>query len=360
MIRRPLRSQAATGGIPRLWAPLVGAGLLVLVPSCGAGDPVQASGPEQPVLLAASGEASLLELLAQAPDAVPHEGVRLVEIYDVDGSGTVTPLTYREEIAVDGQGGFSLTPLSVESSVLPDPSTFMLMQEARSGYLFRYRDFRIRDFELLVQNYHLVAIAAEPQVIAGRTAEFLSFAHASGQGPNFEVWVDPLTGLALSIEVFDEDGQLLQRTAYESYVDGPPASFEPDRSANDEVQADLSQPLAEQLGMQPVLATIVPDGYELAEVATVVDGFGATWCKSTYTDGIDVLFLLGRVGSVVPNQPTPTFADSGSAGAEEKDRLRGYRAGRILILDGEYGDLRRIAVGTLPADELQAFLESSL
>jgi len=134
----------------------------------------------------------------------------------------------------------------------------------------------------------------------------------------------------------------------------------PHRSSNQEQLIDLGQPIAPQLGFTPTLATIVPDGYTLQEVASVVDGEGVTWCKATYTDGIRPLFLLGGPLPQVETDAGTAFIQASGIGQPEEDRLMGYRAGRILVLQGFYGDQGRVAVGLESADELQAFLESSL
>ncbi|QDU64999.1 sigma-E factor regulatory protein RseB domain-containing protein [Engelhardtia mirabilis] len=320
----------------------------------------QSGGSTQTIFEPTSGEASLLELLAAGPESVPHRGERLVEIFDVDAGGQVTPLQYREQISVNASGAYSLEPIGVDTPVLPDAASFLIQQEGRAGYMFRYRDFRIRDFDQLVLNYHLVAVASEPQTIAGRAAELLSFSSVHEFGYDFEVWVDSLTGLALSTEVFDPSGALVQRVTYTSYVDGPPAGMVPHRPSNQEQLVDLGQPLAEQLGFPPALAQIVPDGYVLQELASVVDGDGVIWSKATYTDGIRPLFLLGGLQPKVQTAAGPAFVEASGIGPVGEDRLLGYKAGRILVLQGSYGDLGRIAVGDEPADEMQAFLESSL
>jgi len=336
--------------------------LMALAIGCGGagGASVGLGSTTESTLLSTASEASLLELLAAGPELVPHEGVRYVEIFDFNAAGGTTTLRYREKVSINANGGFSLQPLTVESAVLPDEQTFLTMQEARAGYMFKYRDFRIRDLDQLLTNYHLLAVFAEPTMIAGRPVELLSFAHVNGDGPDYEVWVDSVTGLALSVETFDMAGTLVMRVAYESYVDGPPDAFTAHRGSNHEALADLGLPLAEQLGFEAPLAAIVPDGYQLHEVASVTDADGASWAKATYTDGIKVLFLLGGSPSSSTSEIGSAFVEIAGMNGMSTDRLLAFKAGQVSILHGRYGDQGRIAVGVEPLDELQAFLESSL
>lgn len=322
----------------------------------------------EPLFVASSAEASILELLAAGPESVPHEGVRLVEIYQPDEFGVLQPLIYREQVAVDDAGSYSIKPLSVDTPVSPDAQTFLLLQEGRGGYLFRYRDFRLRDLNLLVSNYLLNAVASAPVEIAGRSVELLSFTNLSGEGLDYEIWADVETGLALSTEVFDGSGQLIQRTVYESYTHGAPTTFVPYREQNAEIVADLANPDPKVLGVAPIEASILPDGYQLHALSSVMDPDGLRWSLATYTDGVEVVFLLGRNADALPAPDldgnlavaSPIFGALEGMSDDQGDRLFGYEAGRILILDGRYGDQLRIAVGAQPAELMQAFLESSL
>ena len=83
--------------------------------------------------------------------AVPHAGVRRVEAID----RTVDPprvIAYRERVMTDGNGRFSLDPTEAITPVAPDWNVFSLLQRIRADYVFRHRDFAIRDMGLFQQN----------------------------------------------------------------------------------------------------------------------------------------------------------------------------------------------------------------
>ena len=99
---------------------------------------------------------------------VRHQGVRRVDLYD----RSVEPakyLSYREEIAADGTGRFSLAPVEALTQVAPDWISFELQQRARAKFLMRYRDFEVRDQGLMLRNYTIRDLDASEEV-AGRSA----------------------------------------------------------------------------------------------------------------------------------------------------------------------------------------------
>ena len=64
---------------------------------------------------------------------------------------TAPVLAYGERIYADGLGGFTIEPIAVTQPQLAQgqQDLFEILQRAREGYLFRYRDFAVRDVETL-------------------------------------------------------------------------------------------------------------------------------------------------------------------------------------------------------------------
>lgn len=351
-----------SGRIERRLGLLALAGLAAALGACGSSSASEASTDFEP-LLSASIPAPLIEVLAAGPTAVAHYGVRQVELFDYDEAGHASTVVYREVVAVDDSGRFSLDPLDALTPVEPDEPTFLALQSARSGYHFRYRDFRIRDIGAFLANFTLAVDDLQPVSLLGRACTRVDVDSIGDKGLDYDLLLDDSTGVVLASQVIDAaDGRLLQRNTFLSFAEGVPMGFQPHQPTNQEQPLDLGAPLAPQLGVPAGLPTYLPDGYLLSDASTVVDPEGLRWLLLTCTDGVEALFLLERLGPVGPigHGGVAVHADPGSVDAPEGDELYGFQAGRITVLQGRLSGHFCAAVGSASPLDLQLTLESTV
>ena len=341
--------------------------------SCGCSDSstttAQTEFPADAATATAMGS-PLVELLAAGPEAVAHAGIRQVEIHEKASGGSSVATVYREAVAVGAEGEYSLVPIESVAPANVDEDLFLALQSSHSGFNFRYRDFRVRDLAAFQANYSLTVAGATLEHL-GRACVPVEVDDRSGQGVDYDLLVDAQTGLVLASQAVDAaSGALLQRMTYLDVEFGEPTAFEPDQGTNAEQPVDVGQPLAAQVGFEPMLPTYLPEGFVMSSASTVVDPLGATWFMLVCTDGVEPLFLLERApfggGATTFGAPPlekQAFEDLGSIGGSGLDansELIGYRAGRVRVLQGTLADVERIAVGSRPIVELQLTLESTL
>jgi hypothetical protein len=309
-----------------------------------------------------SGQASLLEQLAAGPAAHAHSGIRWVSLTQYAENQAPLQVAYTERVLVDGQGSYALQPLQVLSPVEPDPASFLVLQEAHAGYHFQYRNFQIRDLGLMVQNYTANTTEASPTVVAGRQCLSIAVVPNDGTGFRYQLLVDLLNGLVLGEEVRDDLGRLVQQSLYLEYVDGEPSSFTPHVPLAPAEVYDLGGDLAAQVGYPPELPSYVPQGFQLTELARVVDPEQQSWLRATYTDGVEPLFLLLRAPVNPGPGSTAIWLDPAAIGGGDEvtaGRLVGVRVGRAMAIEGLFEQRHRSVVGFLDALELQVMLEST-
>ncbi|MEO0652581.1 MAG: hypothetical protein AAFZ65_18055 [Planctomycetota bacterium] len=323
-------------------------------------------------LVAASASVDpLLLLLAAGPESVAHSGLRQVELHHKAPGHVEEVIVYREAIAVDTRGQYSLVPVESLAPGGLDEELFLALQANHEGFNFRYRDFRVRDLGAFQANYTLGLVAEDVEHM-GRQCLLLEVDARSGTGTDYDLLVDELTGLVLASQVTDAaTGVLLQRTTYLSVEFEEPNGFTPHAPSNAEAVLDLGQPLAPQAGFEPILPSFLPSGYVMTSAATVVDPDENTWFMLVCTDGVEPLFVLernlesgvepinvGRLGTKTQVQHSAN--DLEQSGMNVDAELLGYRSGRVGILQGAFPELERIAVGTRPMVELQLTIESTL
>lgn len=334
----------------------LGAAAVVLA-ACTGGDAGLGSTAQAPLSVLSG--ASLLDLLAAGPEAVPHSGMRRVEVFDSVHGGE-SSVVYVEAIAVDSLGRFSLDPVEAVTPVLPDEETFFALQSARAGFNFRYRDFRVRDEQALLQNYRLIVPQVPPMTLLGRSCFEVLVDALDPTAIDFHLIVDDETGLVLASSTLEgSSGDLLQRSTYVSLELGDPADFVAHELTNQEQPLDLGLSLYEQLGHEPALPSYLPDGFSLSSASTVVDPDGVRWFLATYSDGVEPLFYLQRLP-----QPLAGGVQAHSAATmleePEMDRLFGFEAGRVTVLQGLLNGRTCTAVGFRSTLELQLLLESAI
>ncbi len=277
---------------------------LAFTAGCGSG--AQAQPDASPRALIVTGEATpsvnwlqLLRRMNRAPLTVPHLGSRRVEQYwTVDGQPK--QLAYREEVASDGTGRFSVQALGVTNPPMSmgEESVFVALQSARAGFVQRYRDFAVRDVDAFVRNYSIVDTGALVTV-AGRSCNEFLVQRTTGHSVRYWIAVDRETALVLRTRHETAAGVLLGVVEFETLNLAPNfATVAWHQPVTHEVplSSDPSQALA-QLGFEPRL----PHGdsaefvLQSATVVTAPDPSGGAprvWAKHALTDGAEIVFLL--------------------------------------------------------------------
>jgi hypothetical protein len=243
--------------------------------------------------------------------------------------------TIRERITTSGDGRFLIEPLEVlEPSLEHDPAQLALLYQAgRQGLTFRYRDFQFRDRARFLKNYRVRDLGLV-QTPVGRTCAHWQIQPRAAAFPLQRVLLDLETGWVLGHERQDEHGQVLEAMRYEQVDFAPDSSLvsfhEP--VVEELPLVDLAQ--AEQvLGFASSVPRVLPDGYALAELASILDPTSSrVWLKSTYDDGLEVLLLLHGD----PARPAPPAASAGLGGAPlEADRCTVFESGAWTMIEAQ-------------------------
>jgi hypothetical protein len=282
---------------------------------------------------------------------IAHTGVRRLEF----ASETGPALFFLERIASDGQGKYALEPLGPAGSSVPDWNAFELMQHLREGFLFRYRDFNVRDPQLLQQNWSLTN-QGETEV-AGRACRAYRLERRYGEPVAYEVSVDEATGLVLASRELDAQGLPIASMVYESIELAPtlddvvwhvPSNQEERVDSPEELQAETSTRLLEP--------RLLPEGYASFEAARVGDGDGRTWLKRTYSDGIEPLFFMQELEP----RPRGKNARGENLAPAVPSAAIVFRMGAVTVIQGEIEGFHLIAIGKVSEAELLDLVESAL
>jgi hypothetical protein len=102
---------------------------------------------------------SFLARMPEAPFTTALSGVRRASFFWSTSAGE-SRLVHEERVAADGQGRFLVEPLVVHEPAMTSEQAqlFALLQKNREGFLWRWRDFRIRDLSLFQQNWQLEVV----------------------------------------------------------------------------------------------------------------------------------------------------------------------------------------------------------
>lgn len=299
----------------------------------------------------------LFEQVQEAPLRVAHSGVRRLELsYDL--GGTVQDLSYRERVVTDGTGRYSIETIE---ALTPVDSTFLPLQSERAGFYFRYRDFKVRDLSEFLANYAVYDLG-QPVLFLGRTAWQFEIHTKHLESPvHYQLTFDIDTGLLLRSVELGDSGQVYARLEYETFeLDPDLAGVSFHQVSNAEAPATLGPALDVKLGFKVSVPTLLPTGYRLSEVSTLVDAFGGEWVKLTYTDGVESLFFVQsravQPATGVKLSPTTSV----NFGSPQADKVLWMQVGPIVAVQGELGGLTRLAVGKVSKEALFDLLQSSL
>jgi hypothetical protein len=294
---------------------------------------------------------TLLSSMVGAPERVAYKGKREVEMV-VQVSGRNQTLTYREEVGADGQGKFKVNPTKVIAPRLDSDQSqlFLMLQEARDGLVYRFRDFQVRDVERFLGNYDLKIIDGEV-VVAGVPCVHFIARRMEGEGLAYDVWVDPKRGLVLRWEQRDGGGELLARVEFvELAYDPEVMEMELRGDLFVTTALDPTAPLAPQIGFEVLDPRTAPAGYELVSAERFVGPEGRVWLRRVWDDGVDRLAFL---------QSEPEGGRALAAGPS-LGPVDVVEASAWSIVLGELKTSRVILLGRVRATELLDMLQSAL
>ncbi|NUP97129.1 MAG: hypothetical protein HUU28_13300 [Planctomycetaceae bacterium] len=243
-------------------------------------------------------EPLLRKMSTAATDAV-YRGVRRVEQHWTI-AGQALSSTYREEVASDGRGRWSLETVELVAPTLASPQQdlWRMLQESREGFLFRYRDFRLFDVAQMATNYTTL-LTGNIVDVAGRSCVEMVSTLRLGRGFTYNLCVDRESGLVLRCEQVAPNGARMGLVEFESIEFTP--VFPPDQPwhvvSNDERPLPAGQAAAQLVGFEPVRPLRAQPRFRVLE-STVVTSPDPNqpgtlaWVKTTLTDGIEVVFVL--------------------------------------------------------------------
>ncbi len=274
--------------------------LALLLAMTGCNGSVSASVPgDDPEVQASTGGPSFMENSVNAPWTTLFRGTRLVQLYDGSTGGSPglqhLSVKYREDVAADGQGNFSVVTLEVLSPN-PDPQTFLAIQDLRQTFSYRYRDFSIKDWNLFSQQY-VYAIVDQGRSIAGHPTVQVRIDRNSGGRSYYLVDFDPVTSLVLAYQEFSvATGGLLADVSFETLT------YQPDLTGltlvshlfPTETYSISGGNLQGIFGFTPLVPVYVPQGYQVSdtiEKQTAPDGVRA---KVYLTDGLETIILASQ------------------------------------------------------------------
>lgn len=292
-----------------------------------------------------------LERMADAPERVAHAGLRRVEVH-VGIDGVPTSMVYDERITADGAGRYAIEPVSVAAPSMTQPQReiFDELQRARQGFFFKYRDLRVRDLDLFLQNY-AVAVVQDTPVVAGVACVEIEVTALAGPGRSYRLAVDPDSGLVLRSFERDENGAIVAATTFLEFTRQPVldgVEFHVERFPGTPL-AGASLPA----GFTPARPQILPVGYrELSAEVLVLAG--DTYVRRVYGDGFESVFFLERREAASP------ITAVGSAAAAQNVTVRMAQLGSFRVAEAARGQGSYFVVGKVSEAEVLGILRSAL
>jgi hypothetical protein len=247
-------------------------------------------------------EINFLAAMPSAPFRTNYRGVRRLEFH-LDNAGIPTVLAYREEVGSNGTGKFAIETIEA-LSILRDPDLFLLLQDQRQGFTYRYRDFQVRDRALFDQNYDVVVVAG-PTVVANTDCIQIHVQLRNNPVRFYLADVHARSGLVLRWEERElSTNSLLGRMEFETFQLGADVS---DMNLRDRLfpaaPIDLSGDTGAQVGFEVLQPTDIPTGFQVEFAESLIDDLGRTWAKLVYSDGVDRVVFMHRAqtqGEILP------------------------------------------------------------
>ncbi|MBI5363551.1 MAG: hypothetical protein HZA53_10265 [Planctomycetes bacterium] len=303
-----------------------------------------------PAVLHAQSDPGLLARMHDAPAQTRFSGHRQVWMRI---NGRV--LAYDETIYADGLGGFTIEPGTVAQPNLlsGQRDLFEILQRTREGFLFRYRDFGIRDVGLLAQNYSVQDTGAVVTV-AGRTCDELRFERLLAPHRSYVVAVDRLTSLALRWEELDAARAPVMRMEYTSFDPAPNLTG---ITMHVDLPAQSIDPAVDNralLGFSARLPQIL-HGFQLVNAEQITYD-SRNWVRVQYQDGVEPLLYLHSSRTAIPTG-TVVLTSSDLGGAP---LVRVFAAGEWTIAQCKHAGSEFIVAGKLDEPRLLETLRSAM
>ncbi len=334
---------------------LLGLPTILAIAALAGCDGSSGSGDAGVIASGADPAAPLFQMAESAPWTTRYAGVRRVESHVIDETGNQVDLAYREEVAADGNGNFTIRAIEALSYV-PNEEAFLLKQDLRESFLYRYRDFQIRDLARFYANYVAVDLG-QSTTIAGRSASVYLIERNEPGSSSYTVGFDDETGLVLRYEERDISGVLTASMEFESFDADPDLSgavwSQPTASP---VSFDVSANLSSQTGFDVLEPAVLPTtGYFLWKAHTLLDYENKTWMRLTYTDGVEPLFFFHTEKPVSLNPDVLLPGDG-----KTTDEVWVYSIGAVQVVQGRVRGRDMLALGRVSGDELLDVVESAI
>jgi hypothetical protein len=332
---------------------IVTAATLLLLGACGQRS---ADSTSAPAVQALHTGADIFEQMRLAPEHTRFAGVRNFWVRVLDENGVERILEYQETVSADGLGGFAIEPGSVTQPLLTSAQqdVFNLLQRLREGFLFRYRDLRVRDAALMIENY-TPRVPGTTRVIAGRTCDELFLDREAAPRRHYVVAVDQATRLVLRWEELDEHDRPIGRMEFTSFDAAPSLAGVTMHVDLPSTPLDVHVSNRDLLGFPLRLPTLVHDMQ--LERAEKIEVGGRTWARVLYHDGIEPLFYLvsGRAAVPAPGTPPPPPAAEPQAPV-----VRVFQAGSFVVARCDYGDATFVVAGEFDEASIVKTLRSAV
>ncbi len=314
-----------------------------------------ADAPSALMLLRGPVAGNLFEQIAAAPEHTLFAGTRRWLIR-AEQDGAIQESEYVERVAADGRGGFALAPVDVVRPAMRDSQLqlFELMQKGREAFLYRYRDVRIRDVDLMHQHYTARATGAVVSV-AGRACDVIEIDKTREPRTHYVLAIDQVTRLVLRSEEFARAGVLVARMEFESFDPQPDLSGVAMHANLPSTPIDANAANMAELGFHLRRPTLV-HGFQLARAEKLDDGT-RTWARILYHDGVEPLFYL-QGGPLHAHGANPTPVPTSPIGGMPVVRV--FRSGSWTLASCERDGYQFLVAGKISEDDLLATLKSAL
>lgn len=307
-----------------------------------------------PSVLHAQSDPGLLARMHDAPTQTRFSGVRQLWIRG-DAQGATQTLAYDETVYADGLGGFAIEPGTVSQPSLSagQRDLFEILQRTREGFLFRYRDFAIRDVGLLTQNYQVQDTGAVVTV-AGRACTELRFERLLAPRRSHVVAVDRATSLVLRWEELNDRGVAVARMEYTSFDPAPNLSGVTLHANLSALPLDPAVDNRAILGF-PLRLPQVLHGFQLVDAEEITYD-NRKWARVQYQDGVEpLLFLYSSRTGVPAGRVQMSASDPSSVPV-----VRVFRAGAWTLAQCKHAGSEYVVAGKLDESRLLETLRSAM
>ena len=348
----PLPSQAGGAALERLELPAEA----IRQPAPAAGDGHSSASGRSARKRASAQAQTFIERTLTASRTTAFSGRRRIEEASRETGGAAW--IHYENVYADGQGRFAIVFDELIGPLLSGSELELFREnlQRRQGLDYRYRDFGVRDLELLFANFTSTD-TGHKTLIAGRECATLVIERSRNPDRRYVVSIDLETGLVLRALEQEHGGEQVSLMEFESLdLSGDFSDVAWHQPVNQERPFASLSSLPSEVQFTPLAPKALPPGYELIELATVVDAEQRVWVKQTYSDGIDSMFFL-HGGSNQPATGGPILSGVWPGKSDSMTVLEGVP---WTVATGNVANERVITAGKVSTFELLMLLQSAL